>query len=414
MRRLRITLSGCVLGFLAVAGAALTSVPAWAAGVEGWTLQESSGEVRLVRNGISPISLTVGDRLEGGDWIETGPDGRALLVRAKDRILVAPGSRVGLPREIDGRFATRILQTLGTILLTVERQARQHFEVETPLLAAVVKGTTFTVSVEGDRALVHVVEGLVEVRDLALGQKGLVRPGETGSVRARGSGVHIFGAGRQPAAPAPTGAEQTRTDTTGGGSPQKRAGAKGRDTAPTSTTNAPINGAPKAVIRQALGGQPLDLGRSTGGLIRETKEKLEKSEERAESERQRLAKRSDGVATEAASATGQAKAIGHKAKGVTSSGVTSTKSLSKSFSKAAKALSNGLNRLSRTSSIGGATAGKHMSGHKQHRGKRFRSGSTASLSSSGDLLAPLVDTITTTTDPIVSTVDSTTSGLGLP
>ena len=167
-----------------------------------WTLQQSSGSVHLLKSGFSPIALTLGDQFSEGDWIETGPDGRAVLVRGDDMIVIAPNSQVGLPRETTGSIATRILHRLGTIMLTVEKQAKQHFEVKTPYLAAVVKGTTFTVSIQEGRTAVHVVEGLVEVRDLFSGETGLVRPGLTGTVLSRGGSGVTIGTGAAPVAPA--------------------------------------------------------------------------------------------------------------------------------------------------------------------------------------------------------------------
>jgi hypothetical protein len=59
---------------------------------------------------------------------------------------------------------TRILQDLGAVLFQVDKRGSQHFRVETPLLAAVVKGTTFTVTADREGGMVHVAEGLVEVR----------------------------------------------------------------------------------------------------------------------------------------------------------------------------------------------------------------------------------------------------------
>ena len=94
-----------------------------------WTLESRSGQVSLVKTGMTPISLSTGDVFADGDWIETGPDGRALLRRGEETIVVAPNSRIGLPENNNGPYATRILQTLGTILLTVEKKAAQHFEV---------------------------------------------------------------------------------------------------------------------------------------------------------------------------------------------------------------------------------------------------------------------------------------------
>ena len=90
---------------------------------------------------------------------------------------------------------TRIVQNLGTLLLKIEKRPEQHFEVKTPYLAAIVKGTTFTVSVDKSGGAVHVVSGLVQIHDPVSGQTGLVRPGRTGVVSSRpGGGLKISGA----------------------------------------------------------------------------------------------------------------------------------------------------------------------------------------------------------------------------
>ena len=239
----------------AVAGALLFLAAAHghahADSTKAWVLESQSGQVHLVRSGISPIALTDGDVFSGGDWIETGPDGRAVLRRGGETIVVAPGSRIGLPKENSGRFATRILQSLGTILLTVEKQAKQHFEVQTPYLTAVVKGTTFTVGVQGERAVVHVVEGLVEVQNLATGHSSLVRPGQTGSVSRNGPAeVEIQGS---------TDDDQTPIHSATG---VKQATASAKDMVGTARDANAI------AITETLGAKPLDLKGSTGGLIR--------------------------------------------------------------------------------------------------------------------------------------------------
>ena len=93
-----------------------------------------------------------------------------------------------------GNMLTRILQTIGTLLFKVEKRLEEHFEVNTPHLDAVVRGTTFTVSVDNSGSAVHVVSGLVQVNDPVSGQSGLVRPGRTGAVTAKpGGGLKITG-----------------------------------------------------------------------------------------------------------------------------------------------------------------------------------------------------------------------------
>jgi FecR protein len=54
-----------------------------------------------------------------------------------------------------------------------------HFIVDTPMLAAVVKGTTFTVVVDKDRSAVQVIEGAVEVAALDGGMSQLVAGGRS-------------------------------------------------------------------------------------------------------------------------------------------------------------------------------------------------------------------------------------------
>src|SRR3546814_7909473 len=59
-----------------------------------------------------------------------------------------------------------------------------HFGVQTPYLAAVVKGTTFSVTVDGTGASVQVVEGAVEVSTLDGGARDLILPGAIATVGA--------------------------------------------------------------------------------------------------------------------------------------------------------------------------------------------------------------------------------------
>ncbi len=66
-------------------------------------------------------------------------------MRGEETILISPNSVVGLPTEKKDGLSTTIMQQAGSILLEVEKRNIKHFEVETPYLAAVVKGTQFRV-----------------------------------------------------------------------------------------------------------------------------------------------------------------------------------------------------------------------------------------------------------------------------
>ena len=71
---------------------------------------------------------------------------------------------------------------MGSALYRIGKQQKPHFQVDTPYLAAVVKGTTFTVTVDGNDATVSVSEGLVEVSTPDRSDVEFVRPGFTATV----------------------------------------------------------------------------------------------------------------------------------------------------------------------------------------------------------------------------------------
>ena len=153
-----------------------------------WHVGKSSGEVWLTAAGVQQVSLTGDATLKPGDNIRTGRNGRVLLVRGQETILISPNSVVGLPKEVKEGLSTTIIQQAGSILLEVEKRNVKNFEVETPYLAAVVKGTQFRVSVNGSDANVEVLRGEVEVADFKSGQFALVLPGQFAKVLAHGSG----------------------------------------------------------------------------------------------------------------------------------------------------------------------------------------------------------------------------------
>lgn len=160
-----------------------------------WRVSKSSGDVWVSTSGVQPVSLTQDAVLNPGDSIRTGRNGRVLLVRGEEKILVSPNSVVGIPTE-KGQGKTTIIQQSGTILIEVEKRPDQHFEVETPYLAAVVRGTQFRVSVSRSESYVNVLRGQVEVTDFRSGQSALVLPGQMAKVWAIGNaGLRLSGSG---------------------------------------------------------------------------------------------------------------------------------------------------------------------------------------------------------------------------
>jgi hypothetical protein len=176
--------------------ALIVASSAFAADDGAWVVRKFSGEVWTTTGDVQQASLTTDDVLMPGNTVRTGRNGRVLLVRGEESILIAPNSVVGLPSEKKEGLATTIKQQAGSILLEVEKKNVKHFEVETPYLAAVVKGTQFRVTVSASGAKVDVVRGQVEVADFKTGQIAQVLPGQHAATFSSGNaGLSLGGTG---------------------------------------------------------------------------------------------------------------------------------------------------------------------------------------------------------------------------
>ncbi len=183
----RILAMALVLGAASSAGAAEDGV---------WSVSKSSGEVWITTTGAEQVSLKSEDALKPGDTIRTGRNGRVMLVRGEETILISPNSVIGLPTEKKEGLSTTIVQQAGSILLEVEKRNVKHFEVETPYLAAVVKGTQFSVTIDAASTSVDVRRGRVEVSDFKSGQVAQVMPGQVATAFAHGKpGLSLSGSG---------------------------------------------------------------------------------------------------------------------------------------------------------------------------------------------------------------------------
>src|SRR5438876_6536059 len=176
---------------------AFAASSALAADNGNWSVSKSSGEVWMTASGVQQASLKPEEVLKPGDTIRTGRNGRVLLVRNEETILIAPNSVVGLPAEKKEGLSTIIVQQAGSILLEVEKRNVKHFEVETPYLAAVVKGTQFRVTVNATSTSVDVIRGQVEVADFRTGQIAQVMPGQHATTFSHGNaGLSLSGTGK--------------------------------------------------------------------------------------------------------------------------------------------------------------------------------------------------------------------------
>jgi hypothetical protein len=255
-----------------VVGAAfalLLTSSAYAADDGTWSVKKSSGDVWMGGGDVQPVSLKPDEVLKPGDTIRTGRNGRVLLVRGEESILVAPNSVIGLPAEKKEGLATTIKQQAGSILLEVEKKNVKHFEVETPYLAAVVKGTQFRVTVNASGATVHVVRGQVEVADFKTGQIAQVMPGQHATAFSNGSGgLSLSGSGTlqpiQQGQPRASTIERVPVPRNGLSAPAKPGSASLQQ--PRNATTAPNGGSVR--ISSALGEVKVNVQRVTHGLAR--------------------------------------------------------------------------------------------------------------------------------------------------
>jgi hypothetical protein len=186
-----------IAALLTALAAAVLGVGSNAFAQDSWRISKSSGDVSIMTDGFQPVALTAGMTLQPGNSIRTGQNGRVLLMRGNETILISANSAISLPRSSQRNgLSTIILQQAGSILLEVEKRAINHFEVETPHLSAVVKGTRFHVTMNGNDTRVGVFRGQVEVTDFKSGQHALLHAGQSATASVQGpTGLSLSGTG---------------------------------------------------------------------------------------------------------------------------------------------------------------------------------------------------------------------------
>lgn len=149
--------------------------------VTQWQVIQSVGEVIITTDGNQPIAINLHAPIPEGAIVQTGRNGRAVIRRGEEQIVIHAMSRLVLTES--GSDITRITQSMGSAWFKIGKRQAPHFEVDTPYLAAVVKGTSFLVTVSNDKADVQVSEGAVEVLTIDHNAISLVRTGSTALVR---------------------------------------------------------------------------------------------------------------------------------------------------------------------------------------------------------------------------------------
>lgn len=163
-----------------------------------WRVSKASQQVEYTVDKTTWKPVKAGDIIPNNAWISTGPRGRAQIVRGVESVTFHPNTVAGLFTKA-GLFErkTDVYQQIGTIELEIEKRGKPHTTVQTPFLAAVVKGTNFRVEVTRRNADVSVNRGLVQVTSYNSGQRTDVGPGQSAAVDAS-RGMTVSGRGTTP------------------------------------------------------------------------------------------------------------------------------------------------------------------------------------------------------------------------
>src|SRR5688572_9548487 len=159
-----------------------------------WKIARLTGGAWILAEGTDPVPAVSGMVVPKGSTVSTAQNGRVMLVHDQDTVLVGPNSLVGVPYRPDRGVSTTLVQQVGEVELAVQKRGRPHFSVQTPFLAAAVKGTEFTHVVSKQDATVRVDGGLVAVQDLRSGDEADIGAGQSATTRG-GAALSVSGTG---------------------------------------------------------------------------------------------------------------------------------------------------------------------------------------------------------------------------
>lgn len=242
-----------------------------------WVVSDAAGSVSVVEEGKSqPVHR--GAHIIPGAVLVTGMSSRAVVTRGHDFVTVSANSRVRIPTAAQKQGLLEIVLEWGNSIFQIEKQTKPHFAVQTPYLAAVVKGTTFSITVTELGASLQVVEGVVETSTLDGDAKDLIRPGMVASVeRADIYRLTIDGQEtRQIGSPARGGAAPVPAAPVL--SPSPASSATQRETSEPAVVDTPVVAASTVneasgpqigsqLVAETISSNAVDLGRATGGVI---------------------------------------------------------------------------------------------------------------------------------------------------
>jgi hypothetical protein len=172
---------------------------AGAASADAWTAVRLRGVVlQLVEGAWQPVHRN--DAIADGTVIRTLNSGYVDLTRGSETVSLGPTTQIQIFDKGGAKPFTTVQESFGQVAVEAEVENVQHFAVQTPYLAAVVKGTRFVVTSNNRGASVSVQRGHVEVDDKANKTHTTISVGQTAKTgAATGGKLEVSGAGDLPA-----------------------------------------------------------------------------------------------------------------------------------------------------------------------------------------------------------------------
>ena len=162
---------------------------------DDWVATKLRGHVlQLVGNQWAPLGR--GDVISDDRVIRTVKGGRVTFQRGNETIDVGANTQIQI-RDRSGQQFTTVQEHFGTVIVEADVRNVQHFAVTTPQMAAVVKGTRFTVTSGKSGARVSVERGHVAVEDRDTQQTTLLAVGQSAET-SNGTPLHVEGKGELP------------------------------------------------------------------------------------------------------------------------------------------------------------------------------------------------------------------------
>ncbi|MEO6396065.1 MAG: FecR family protein [Devosia sp.] len=168
------------------------------ANADDWIAAKLRGNVfQLVDSAWQPLHRN--EIVSDSRPIRTAFNGSVSFERGEETIQLGPNTEIRI-HDRNGQNFTTVEETSGTVTIEAEVQNVQHFAVETPFLAAVVKGTRFTVKSTSRGAWVAVERGHVAVEDLHSRNHVTISAGQTAEVvgDSDGTTLTVKGHGKLP------------------------------------------------------------------------------------------------------------------------------------------------------------------------------------------------------------------------